>query len=460
MTLKRREFVALAGLGAFASTIAQARAMAARRAPPSVHAAPRNSVRISVRAMGAAGDGQVRDTLSFQQALDRCAMLGGGEVIVPAGNYIIGAVAIGPNTTLRIEKDATVTGSPDIADYPIRQVRWEGKFVKGRIGLIHADNADHIALAGEGRLIGNAAIAGRVDRATGLRNPALIELIGCNHVDIGGVFTQQNAMWSIHPLFCNDVRFHDMVVNGGADGIDVDSCSQVWIERCSFDTTDDCIALKSGRGEEGNRIARPTTDVFIADCSFIDHRWGCISIGSETSAGIRGVRVERCKILGAGTHAVYIKSRPGRGAFIEDIAMNDLDVTGTKDGFLRLNFTGSGLQDQNPVPGLAGIPTVRNFRFTNVRVHDVPALVTGTENNPEKPLAGLVLAGISGTARSGIQLAHVRNAVVKDIRVTGVAGPLLQTYDVQGSGLADAEPLPEPKTPGPVATPAEPYVLG
>jgi polygalacturonase len=410
--------------------------------------------------MGAVGDGQTRDTLAFQQALDRCAMLGGGEVVVPAGNYVIGAIAIGAHTTLRIGKDATVTGSPDVADYPVRQVRWEGKFVRGRIGLISVENADHIAIAGLGKVIGNTAIPGRVDRSTGLRNPALIELIGCNHVDIGGVFTQQNAMWSIHPLFCNHVRFHDMVINGGADGIDVDSCSQVSIERCSFDTTDDCIALKSGRGEEGNRIARPTTDVFIADCTFVDHRWGCISIGSETSAGVRGVRVERCKILGAGTHAVYIKSRPGRGAFIEDIAMNDLDVSGTKDGFLRFNFTGSGLQDQNPVPGLAGIPTVRNFRFANIRVHDVPALVTGSENNPEKPLDGLIIAGVSGTARTGIQLAHVRNAVLKNIHVTGVSGPMLQTYDVRGVGLERAVPLPAPKTPGPVAPPPSPYVLG
>ena len=393
-----------------------------------------------MRALGAVGDGQTRDTLAFQQALDRCAMLGGGEVVVPAGNYVTGAIAIGPGTTLRIEKDAVVTGSPDVADYPIRQVRWEGKFIKGRIGLIHAENADHIAITGAGKLIGNSAIPGRVDRATGLRNPALIELIGCHGVDIGGIFTQQNAMWSIHPLFCSDVLFHDMVVNGGADGIDVDSCAGVRIERCSFDTTDDCIALKSGRGEEGNRIARPTTDVFIADCTFVDHRWGCISIGSETSGGVRGVRVERCRILGAGTHAVYIKSRPGRGEFIEDIAMNDLECIGHEGRLPPLQLHRQRVAGPEPVPGLAGIPTVRNFRFTNIRVHDVPVLVAGSENNPEKPLDGLVLTGISGTARAGIRSAHVRNAVLRDIQVTGVAGPMVQTYDVRGTGLAWAAP--------------------
>ncbi|HEU4959430.1 MAG TPA: glycosyl hydrolase family 28 protein [Sphingomonas sp.] len=453
MALNRRDFVAAAGL------VAPSAALAGSLVSRNVPATPRHRVSISVRATGAAGDGRTLDTLAFQQALDRCAMLGGGEVVVPAGAYLIGAVAIGPATTLRLEEGATVTGSPDLADYPVRQVRWEGKFVPGRIGLVSAENADGIAITGGGRLVGNPTIASRVDRATGLRNPALIELVNCNGVDIGGIATQQNAMWSIHPLFCSDVRFHDMVVNGGADGIDVDSCERVTIERCSFDTGDDCIAIKSGRGEEGNRIARPTTDVRIADCTFRDHRWACVAIGSETSGGVRGVRVERCRMLGAGTHAVYIKSRPGRGAFIEDVTMTDLDIAGTAQGFLRLNFAGSGKQDENPVPGLAGIPTVRNFRFANVRLHDVPALVEATEMNPEKPLADLTLASISGTARAGIRLAHIRHAVVKDIHVTGTTGPLIQAYDVSGSGLEGAAPLPPPTASGPVPAPAEPYVL-
>lgn len=458
MTFGRRDFIMLAGAASAASAGAAALPLP-RPSRAAASARPGRKASISVRAMGAVADGKTRDTLAFQQALDRCAMLGGGEVIVPAGDYLIGAIAIGPATTLRLEKGATVTGSPDLADYPIRQVRWEGKFVKGYMGLIHAENADGIAIAGEGRLFGNTAIPGRVDRTTGLRNPALIELVNCDGVDIGGIFTQQNAMWSIHPLFCRNIRFHDMVVNGGADGIDVDSCEHVVIERCSFDTHDDCIAIKSGRGSEGNAIARPTLDVRISDCTFRDHRWACIAIGSETSGGVRGVKVERCKCLGAGTHAVYIKSRPGRGAFIEDVTMSDLDVSGTTDGFLRFNFTGSGKQDENPVPGLAGIPTVARFSFTDIRVHDVPVLVEGAANNPEKPLDGLTLANISGTARAGIRLAHVRHAAIRHIDVDVADGPLLQTYDVKGTGLEAAQPLPAPEAPGPVAAPAAPYVL-
>lgn len=458
MSPGRRTFVIGASMGALGALTVDARAsrLAAQAATPATAAI---KLRISVRDMGAKGGGEAADTLAFQQALDRCAMLGGGEVIVPPGDYLIGAVAIGPKTTLRLEKGATVTGSPDLADYPIRQVRWEGKFIKGYMGLIHAENADDIAITGEGRLFGNTAIPGRVQRDSGMRNPTLMEFVNCDRVDIGGIFTQQNAMWSIHPLFCRDVRVHDMVINGGADGIDVDSCERVLIERCVFDTHDDCIAIKSGRGEEGHTIARPTLDVRISDCTFRDHVWACIAIGSETSGGVRGVRVERCKIFGAGTHAIYIKSRPGRGAFIEDIAMNDLEVAGTKNGFLRFNFTDSGKHDDNPVPGLAGIPTVANFSFTNIHVHDVPVLIDGAGNNPEKPLDGLRLANFTGTAEAGIRLAHARRVSIANVRVSGMSEPLLRIFDVTGTNLTGAAPLPPPPAPGPVPPPATPYVL-
>jgi hypothetical protein len=81
------------------------------------------------------------------------------------------------------------------------------------------------------------------------------------------------------------------------------------------------------------------------------------------------------KFTSARSFAIYIKSRPGRGAFIEDILADDLAVAGMKGGFLRCNILNSGIQDQVPVPGDEGIPTIKNFRFSNIRVKDCPILV-------------------------------------------------------------------------------------
>ena len=54
----------------------------------------------NVRDFGAVGDGTNKDTVSFQKALDACAVSGGGEVLVPAGKYVIGSVQIGNHTIL------------------------------------------------------------------------------------------------------------------------------------------------------------------------------------------------------------------------------------------------------------------------------------------------------------------------------------------------------------------------
>ena len=87
-----------------------------------------SAISVNVRDLGAKGDGTTKDTAAFQAALDFCATHGGGIVTVPAGAYLIGSVVIGPNTTLQLQSGAKLAGSPDIADYPLINVRWEGEF--------------------------------------------------------------------------------------------------------------------------------------------------------------------------------------------------------------------------------------------------------------------------------------------------------------------------------------------
>ena len=197
----------------------------------------------------------------------------------------------------------------------------------------------------------------------------------------------------------------------------------------------------------------------ISNCTFNGLIFACIGIGSETSGGIRNVRIEHCKFTGAKTFALYIKSRPGRGAFIEDIVANDLDVSGTKGGLIRFNLLGSGKQDEAPVPGKDGIPTAANFRFSNIRVTDVPMLVDGTSVHPDKPVEGLSLINITGTCAKGIYLANVHQAVIKNVAVTGFSGALLNTYNVTGIGLHGASPIEAPKAGDPIPEPAQPYQL-
>ena len=457
----RRDFLTLA-----AAALARGRAAAQpakRTASRSAPAPPKSPLELNVRDFGAKGDGAAKDTHALQQAIDRCSVLGGGEVAVPAGDYLTGALALRSNTILRLEKDAHILGSPDLADYPVSQVRWEGKWIPGHLGLIYALDANHTGVVGPGKITGNKAVGGRPNQQNPLRHPAIVEPIGCRDIRFEDFTTdQQGLMWCLHSTNCENVVYKNLTirsVTGNGDGIDIDSCKHVRIEGCDIATGDDCIAIKSGRGAEAYALLNTTEDVLIANCTFADSIFACIGIGSETSGGIRNVRIEHCRFTRARTHAIYIKSRPGRGAFIEDIVADDLDIAGVAGGFLRLNILNSGIQDQNPVPGDEGIPTIKNFKFSNIRVKDCPQLVDGIAIHPNKPLDGFTLSNVTGSAAKGITLANVRNAQIRNVKVTGLTGPLIAIHNVTGKGLEGAVKIDGPKVPDPIPAPARPYTL-
>jgi polygalacturonase len=419
-------------------------------------------VALNIRDFGAKGDGVTKDTAAIQQAIDRCSVLGGGEVLAPAGNYLTGAIALRSDTILRLDKDAAIIGSADFDDYPVTQVRWEGKWVAGRVGLIYAIDANRIGVIGPGKIVGEPKLGGRPTPANPLRHPALIEPINCNDVRFEDFSTSYHLMWSLHATYCENVSIKNLTIRstgGNGDGIDIDSCKHVRIDGCDISTGDDCISLKSGRGMEGYTLLKTTEDVTITNCTMADSIFACIGIGSETSGGIRNVRIEHCKFTRARTFALYIKSRPGRGAFIEDIVADDLDISGTDGGFLRFNILGSGIQDQDPVPGQEGIPTIRNYRFSNIRVKDCPVLVDGVAVHPDKPLDKFALTNVTGTCAKGISLANVKNAEIRDVKVTGFSGPLIGIYNVTGKGLEGAAAIEGPKVPEPIAAPVTPYRL-
>ena len=152
-----------------------------------------------VTLLGATANGQTKDTEIFQNAFDACAKAGGGEVLVPAGTYLIGSVTMGAKTTLRLEQGAIINGSPDMADYPLTTVRWEGRWVSGHAGLICAQNADKIGIVGDGTINGNPAVGGRRNP----RAPVLMEFQNCDGVQLEGFSTNQRGIWSIHPVGSN-----------------------------------------------------------------------------------------------------------------------------------------------------------------------------------------------------------------------------------------------------------------
>jgi len=408
----------------------------------------------NVRDYGAKGDHTTKDTAAFQQALDACTSFGvihgAGVVLVPKGNYLLGSVVLGPNTTIRFEPDAYITESPDSADYPIIKARFEGEMVDCHRSLFYASHADHIGIIGPGNILAASALCYPSNRNP--RSPCIFEPVDCFDVLVESFSVQydepaqgqKSDIGFIHPNFCTkftarNLYLRSLLENG--DGLDLDSCADVVIEGCDISTGSDAIALKSGRGLEAARMGRPTTDVTIRNCKLHSAIFAALALGSETSGGIRNVDIHDCTLFGM-ENAILIKSRQGRGGFIENISGEDL-VIESSPTFLCLNLVSAGDPATEPVPGpLYDWTLVRNLSFENVQVKNVQTLIGASGGqaappliSPDAPVNGFTLTNLTGTCQHGIYLDNVLNAHFSKILVKGFSGNLLNLTNVTGTGL-------------------------
>jgi polygalacturonase len=397
----------------------------------------------NVRTLGAVGDGSNPDTAAFQKALDACASAGGGTVVVPAGNYLIGSVVLGANTTLQISAGANLIGSTNIADYPLVQGRFEGEIGQAHRALISAENANDIAITGSGSITGPPVELGQLRNP---RGPVLIEFVGCTNVTLDGFSTHYQRLWSIHPLFCQDVTIKNLTIRStlvNGDGIDVDSSRNVTIENCDINTGDDAISLKSGRGESAARMDRPTENVTIKNCKLISSNFAGLGIGTELSGGIDNTLLEDCTISGR-QNGIFLKSRDGRGGYIKDFTGINLTISNSPT-FLNIDLLDKGIQATDPVTGDPDQWTLlSNISFKHIQVDNVSYLLRAHEVPPQRPIDGFTLADVQGTCKHALDMAYMKNVALSDIHVTHYQGPMLTESHVEGTGISDLPSVQDP----------------
>ncbi|MCG8969563.1 glycoside hydrolase family 28 protein [Streptomyces sp. CL12-4] len=323
---------------------------------------------------GAVGDGTTDCTAAVRAAVRACHAAGGGHVLIPPGRWATGAVHLLSGVDLHVAEGATVLFSTDPAAYlPVVRTRWQGIEVLNYSPLIYAYGRRDIAVTGRGVLDARSdtahwwpwkgsgqygwqpgmpneradwatleqwgaqgvPVSDRVLGAGHFLRPSFVQPYACENVLIEGVTLRNSPFWNIHPVLSRNITVRDVRIEcegPNSDGCDPDSCENVTIERVTFATHDDCIAIKSGRDEDGRRVGVPSRRIRIQDCVYLSGG-AAVAIGSEMSGGVSDVVARRLHLpfdtdLGEASLAsvLNVKSTPARGGYVRDVRVTDVDA--------------------------------------------------------------------------------------------------------------------------------------
>ena len=342
---------------------------------------------------------------AINKAIDQCSKKGGGVVVIPAGVWNIGAITLKAGVNLHLDKAAVLKFAFDRDLYHNVRTRWEGLDCWNYQPCIYAYEQNNIGITGEGIIDGGGSwetwwpMCGKSKAANmeleetqrnpdgrplllkqaedgvdkndrvfgkgkGLR-PQLVNLYKCDGILIEGVTMLDSPFWVMHPLLSKNITVRNVtVINDGpnGDGCDPESCENVLIEGCTFQTGDDCIAIKSGRNADGRLWNIPSKNIIVRNCSFKDGHGGVV-IGSEISGGYQNLYVDNCVMDSPNLDRVLrIKTNPCRGGIIENVYFRNVKVGQCKEAVLKINLD----YEPKEICCRDYPPTVRNVYMENV----------------------------------------------------------------------------------------------
>ncbi|MEN3356186.1 MAG: hypothetical protein V7637_168 [Mycobacteriales bacterium] len=410
---------------------------------------------LDVTRFGAVGDGSADCTEAFARAIRACARAGGGHVVVPPGRFSTGPIHLRSNVDLHLTAAATIAFSTDVTRYlPVVFTRFEGTELFNYSPLIYAFGQRNIGVTGAGTLDGQAdpahwwpwsgkadfgwqpgqpsqtdasnrlremgqqgvPVGQRVFGTGGFLRPNFLQPYRCRDVLIDGITIRNSPMWEIHPVLSRNVLVQNVtVVSHGPnnDGCDPESSRDVVIRRCTFDTGDDCVAIKSGRNADGRRVNVPSQDILVTDCEFRAGHGG-VTVGSEMSGGVRAVFAEHLRMTSPNLDiALRFKTNSLRGGFIDDYHARDITVGSVTTSAVDVNF----FYDEGPGHGFN--PSVGGIDVRDLTV-DTAQRAFSLRGYPDDPVHGVELRRVTvdhTTAPDVIE--NVDDLVLRDVRENG-----------------------------------------
>ena len=361
-----------------------------------------------------------------QKAINRVISLvskkGGGKVIIPKGTWNTGAIELKSHVNLVLEEGATLHFAFEPKLYPLVRTSWEGLACWNYSPCIYAYKATDIAITGKGTIDGGgnndtfwqwngSPRFGYKEGVTkesqklgsrskllkmaedgvpfderkfgmgyGLR-PQLVNMVHCERILIKDVKMINSPFWVIHPLLSKDITVDGVYVwNEGpnGDGCDPEACENVLIQNCVFHTGDDCIAIKSGRNNDGRLWNQPSKNIIIRNCKMEDGHGGVV-IGSEISGGCENVYAENCVMDSPHLERILrIKTNNCRGGQVQNINMRNVVVGQCKEAVVKINLD----YERKEICYRGFEPIVNNVNVENVTCQksDYGVLIIGRDS--------------------------------------------------------------------------------
>lgn len=369
------------------------------------------------------GDGKTDQTSEIQKAIDSCSNAGGGTLIFPSGTYLFGPIFLKSNVTISLDTCAVLLANSNEEVYQTQN---------GLLNIINGENLSDISIIGKGIIDGNGKVWWEkfIQSGEKMKRPRLIYIKKSRNLHFEGITLQNSPTFHLVPQDCenvviSNVKFFAPDESPNTDAIDPSRSRNVIITKCIIDVGDDNIAIKAGRSN--GELGAPCEDITITDCTFL-HGHG-LSIGSETSNGVRNVTVKNCSFKGT-TNGIRIKSNISLGGPVVNVSYNDITMEDVKNPIL-VTFA----YKDNKIEGVTtDIPSVSGFSITNLTI-------TGSKHSgkiiglPESPLQSIILTNLNIKAKTGMIIENAKDVHLNNVDIQVEKGEKITTTNVEGSGF-------------------------
>lgn len=423
---------------------------------------------------GADPNGRVLSTYAIQRAIDKCFEEGGGTVSVPRGRYLVGTINLKSGIEFRLEKQAVLVATTDLSQYQ--------KHNDGLAGVLYTEDAENVALSGEGCIFGQGMEFMYADSAKVIAGPVLqhtrqkesfrkvesgigdgplhpkdrfnqmIIFSNCRNVRIEGIKCVDSPYWCFLIVHCEKVLVHGISIDNNllipnSDGLDIISSSDVIVSDCDISCGDDAIVLAGYAWHFGDpgfkKILKPVRNINVTNCN-LRSRSSAIRIGGWDQNPMSDFNLSNINIYDSNC-GIGICIRDGAG--LSDVNFTNFNIrTRLHTG----DWWGNGepvklsvIRDRESVPG-----AVRDINFTNFNTHGENSVLFYASE--ESTVEGIRLANFTATLQQS-ELEEVaggnydlRPSSVADREIYAAGIPVIYFENIKSISLSDVSTSLEP----------------